>query len=50
MALLKTRGEELMESTICQKRDLVWDSPSILSSVPRAALGVLRGRSRRKRA
>ncbi len=46
---LKRRGEELMESTICQKRDLVWDAPTILRSVPRAALGMLKG-SRRKRA
>ena len=50
MADLKRRGEELMESTICQKRDLVWDSPTILRSIPRAAMGILRGRSRMKRA
>lgn len=49
LAQLKRRGEELMESTICQKRDLVWDSPTILRSVPRAALGMLKGQSRRKR-
>jgi B12-binding domain/radical SAM domain protein len=49
MAQLKHRGEGLMESTICQKRDLVWDTPSILRSVPRATLGILKGRSRRRR-
>ncbi|NLI73496.1 MAG: TIGR04190 family B12-binding domain/radical SAM domain protein [Euryarchaeota archaeon] len=49
MMQLKIRGEELMESTICQKRDLVWDAPSIIRSLPRAAMGVLRGRSRRQK-
>jgi len=49
LAKLKLRGEELMESTICQKRDLVWESPSLLSSVPRSAWSLLRKRSRRDR-
>jgi len=47
LAQLKRRGEELMESTICQKRELEWDSPSILRSIPRVALGLMRGRNRR---
>jgi B12-binding domain/radical SAM domain protein len=45
--LLRQKGEELMESTICQKRDLEWESSSIFKSVPRAMLGL--ARSRRKR-
>ena len=28
MADLKMRGDELMESTICQKRDLEWRTPT----------------------
>ncbi len=46
---LKRRGEELMESTICQKRELEWDAPSILRSIPRVALSLLRGLARNGR-
>jgi B12-binding domain/radical SAM domain protein len=35
LAKLKQKGEDLMESTICQKRDLEWDSPSVYRSIPR---------------
>jgi len=35
LSLLKQRSEDLMESTICQKRDLEWDSPSVFRSIPR---------------
>ena len=35
LATLKHRADELMESTICQKRELEWDSPSVMRSVPR---------------
>ena len=49
MAKLKLRGDELMESTICQKRDLEWDSSSIFKSVPRAMLGLARSKSRKRR-
>lgn len=49
LALLKERGEELMESTICQKRELEWDSPGIVRNIPRAVFGLLRGRPRNGR-
>ena len=35
LAELKHRGDELMESTICQKRELEWDTPGVLRSLPR---------------
>ncbi|MDW5561993.1 MAG: TIGR04190 family B12-binding domain/radical SAM domain protein [Methanomassiliicoccus sp.] len=35
LARLKQRGDDLMESTICQKRDLEWDSPSVFRSIPK---------------
>ena len=46
--LLRRKGEELMESTICQKRDLEWESSSILKSVPRAMLGLARSKRRKR--
>jgi hypothetical protein len=46
---LRQKGEELMESTICQKKDLEWESSSIFKSVPRAMIGLARSK-RRKRA
>jgi len=44
---LREKGRALMESTICQKRDLEWDSPGVLKSIPRAMLGLVRSRRRR---
>lgn len=41
LARLKQRGEDLMESTICQKRDLEWDSPSVFRSIPRAMYALM---------
>ncbi len=35
LAALKLRADELMESTICQKRELEWDTPGVLRSMPR---------------
>jgi hypothetical protein len=46
--VLRQKGEELMESTICQKRDLEWDSSSIFKSVPRAMLGLARSKRRKR--
>jgi B12-binding domain/radical SAM domain protein len=46
--LLRQKGEELMESTICQKRDLEWNSSSIFKSVPRAMLGLARSKRRKR--
>ena len=45
---LRQKGEELMESTICQKRDLEWESSSIFKSVPRAMLGLARSKRRKR--
>ncbi|MDD1743371.1 MAG: TIGR04190 family B12-binding domain/radical SAM domain protein, partial [Methanomassiliicoccales archaeon] len=45
---LKQKGEELMESTICQKRDLEWESASILKSVPRAMIGLALSKHRKR--
>jgi hypothetical protein len=41
MAKLKLRGDELMESTICQKRELEWDSPSVFRSLPKVVFGLM---------
>jgi hypothetical protein len=41
MDRLKARGDELMESTICQKRDLEWETTSIFRSLPRVMTGLL---------
>jgi B12-binding domain/radical SAM domain protein len=45
---LRQKGEELMESTICQKRDLEWESSSIFKSVPRAMIGLARSKRRKR--
>jgi B12-binding domain/radical SAM domain protein len=47
MDRLREQGRALMDSTICQKRDLEWESPGLLKSVPRAMLGLARSRKRR---
>lgn len=41
LAALKTRSLELMESTICQKRDLEWDTQSVFRSAPRVVKGLI---------
>lgn len=41
MAQLKLRGDHLMESTICHKRELEWDTPSVFRSLPRVAVTLL---------
>ncbi|MDD1746734.1 MAG: TIGR04190 family B12-binding domain/radical SAM domain protein [Methanomassiliicoccales archaeon] len=45
---LREKGRELMESTICQKSDLEWESHGILKSVPRAFIGLVKGRGKRR--
>ena len=41
MARLKQRGDELMESTICQKRELEWDTPSVFRNLPRTLFALM---------
>jgi B12-binding domain/radical SAM domain protein len=45
---LKVETEELMESTICQKTDLEWASKGVVRSLPRAVLGLMKGKRRSK--
>jgi B12-binding domain/radical SAM domain protein len=45
---LRERGRELMDSTICRKSDLEWESPGILKSVPRAVFGLVKGKGKRR--
>jgi len=45
---LREKGRELMESTICQKSDLEWESHGILKSVPRAFIGLVKGKGKRR--
>lgn len=48
LAELKHRADDLMESTICQKRELEWNSPTVMRSVPRVIRSLVfkrRGRS-----
>jgi len=42
MAALKDKCTELMESTICVKRDLEWQTPGLYKSLPRALVGLMR--------
>jgi len=42
LAGLKADTDLLMESTICEKRDLEWDTPRVYRSVPRAMAGLIR--------
>ncbi len=42
MAELKGRCTELMDSTICAKRDLEWQSPGLYKSLPRALVGLMK--------
>jgi len=41
LAALKERADSLMESTICEKRDLEWDSHGVFKSVPRVIFGLM---------
>ncbi len=41
---LKAETEELMESTICQKADLEWTTKGVVRSVPRAVIGLIKGK------
>jgi hypothetical protein len=41
---LKAETEELMESTICQKADLEWATKGVVRSVPRAVIGLMKGK------
>jgi hypothetical protein len=41
---LKAESEALMDSTICKKGDLEWDSSSVVRSAPRAFIGLIKGR------
>jgi B12-binding domain/radical SAM domain protein len=41
---LKAESEALMDSTICKKGDLEWDSKSVVRSAPRAFIGLMKGR------
>ncbi|MDD1768147.1 MAG: TIGR04190 family B12-binding domain/radical SAM domain protein [Methanomassiliicoccales archaeon] len=42
LAGLKANADLLMESTICEKRDLEWDTPRVYRSVPRAMASLIR--------
>jgi hypothetical protein len=39
---IKEEGQKIMASTICDKKDLDWDTGSIWSNGPRVATGLLR--------
>jgi B12-binding domain/radical SAM domain protein len=45
---LRAKGRELMDSTICQKSDLEWESPGIIKSVPRAMIGLVKAKGKRR--
>ena len=47
MSELRDRCRDLMDSTICAKRELEWSSPGVIKSLPRAAIGLVRPRRRR---
>jgi len=46
MERTREQGRELMESTICQKSELEWKSPSVAKSIPRAMMGLMRAKKR----
>ena len=46
MERTREQGRELMESTICQKSELEWKSPSVAKSIPRAMMGLMRTKKR----
>jgi B12-binding domain/radical SAM domain protein len=39
---IKEKADKLMESTICKKRDLEWDTKGVFKSIPRALIGFLK--------
>jgi len=39
---IKEEGERMMTSTVCNKKDLDWDTGSIWSNAPRVAMGLLK--------
>ena len=41
---LKAECEELMNSTICQKKDLEWTTKGVVRSLPRAVIGLMKGK------
>ncbi|MCX6652671.1 MAG: TIGR04190 family B12-binding domain/radical SAM domain protein [Methanomassiliicoccales archaeon] len=45
---LRERARDLMESTICQKRDLEWETPGVIRSFPRAVFGLVRSKRKSK--
>jgi B12-binding domain/radical SAM domain protein len=47
LAELRERGIELMESTICQKRELEWRTGRVLLNAPRVVMGILRSKGKR---
>lgn len=42
LQIIKEKADKLMESTICKKRDLEWDTKGVFKSIPRALIGFLR--------
>jgi hypothetical protein len=44
---IKEEGEELMRSTVCNKKDLDWDTGSIWSNTPRVITGLIRSAFRK---
>lgn len=44
---IKEEGERLMVSTVCNKKDLDWETGSIWSNAPRALMGLLRSMVRK---
>lgn len=46
MERTREQGRELMEPTICQKSELEWKSPSVVKSIPRAMMGLMRTKKR----
>ena len=46
LAQLREEGYALMESTICQKRELEWKTRGALMNAPRAVLGLIRPKRR----
>jgi len=41
LQMIKEKADQLMESTICKKRDLEWDTKGVFRSIPRALFGFL---------
>lgn len=43
---LKEEADAIMDSTICEKRDLEWKAPGVYRSLPRVVTGLLKKRSK----